>query len=142
MSQMPTSGSSRMITQSPEVIVRRNAVWIVLLLAIAASVTSVLNGFAFDDIPVVVQDTRFHLPSDVWRVFGQPYYPKFGGSLYRPLTSLMIGVEWAVGGGAPLPFHVVSIALYAALCVAVYRLAKKLVDAEAAFRLHGGCVPA
>ncbi|MGH7669285.1 MAG: tetratricopeptide repeat protein, partial [Gemmatimonadaceae bacterium] len=37
----------------------------------------------------------------------------------RPLTILGFAVQWAVGHGAPLIFHVVNVVLYMAVCVAV-----------------------
>ena len=45
------------------------------------------------------------------RAFALPYWPS--GTLYRPLTTLSYGVDWALGGGQPLLFHAVNIAWYA-----------------------------
>jgi hypothetical protein len=68
--------------------------------------------------------------------------PQYGGSLYRPLTTLGFALQWMAGGGSPLPFHAVSIVLYAAVSVAVFGLARQLFDdttalvAAAIFAVH------
>ena len=110
-------------------LLRRYAVWLVALLAVAASVTGIRNDFAYDDVRAIVEDTRFHSLQNIWQVFNHTYWlPKYGGSLYRPLTSFGFVLQWLIGGGSPMPFHVVSIALYAAVCVYVFRLARQLFD--------------
>ena len=72
--------------------------------------------------------------SEAWRLFGHTYWPpEEGASLYRPLTAFAFSVEWAIGGGSPLPFHIANILLYAAVSVALYRLALLIVSPMAAF---------
>jgi hypothetical protein len=112
---------------------RRNA-WIgIALLAVAASITGVLNGFALDDVLVILRNPRLHSLARAWRVFAETYWPVAqGASLYRPLSSLGFSVQWAIGGGSPVPFHVFSILLYAFACVAFYELAIPLVPPAAA----------
>lgn len=106
---------------------------IVALLAIAASITSITNGFALDDVPIIVKNDAVHSVRGIFALFFQPYWPpEFGQSLYRPLTSAAFAVQWAAGNGSPLPFHLMSIALYAAVSTGVYRLAGKFMSAEAA----------
>jgi len=103
----------------------RRSAWIAIaLLSVAASITGVLNGFALDDVFVIVRNPSLHSLASAWRVFGETYWPAAqGAALYRPLTSLGFLAQWAIGGGSPLPFHVFSILLYAAACVAFYELA-------------------
>ena len=48
----------------------------------------------------------------------------FVAALYRPLTSVSLALQWAAGDGSPLAFRLVSYALYALTCVAVFRLAR------------------
>jgi hypothetical protein len=112
---------------------RRNAVWVIVLLALASSASGITNGFAFDDVRVIVNNDRVHSLSNAWQYFGQTYWPPSqGGTLYRPLTILAFSIEWAIGRGSPLPFHIVNIALYAVACVALYRLLKVVVDENTA----------
>ena len=115
------------------VLSRRNAWVAIALLSVAASITGLLNGFALDDIHVIVRNPSLHSLAGVWRVFGESYWPAAqGGALYRPLTSLGFVLQWAIGGGSPLPFHLVSVLLYAAACVAFYELGVLIVAPAAA----------
>jgi hypothetical protein len=110
-------------------LIQRHGTLVVALLAVAASITGILNGFAYDDPAIIVEDTRFRSIQNLWQVFTHTYWmPQYGGSIYRPLTTLGFALQWMVGGGSPLPFHMVSILLYTAVSVAVYRLAKQLFD--------------
>lgn len=112
---------------------RRNAWIAIVLLSVAGSITGLLNGFALDDIFAIVRNPNVHSLARASRVFGESYWPAAqGGALYRPLTSLAFVVQWAIGGGSPLPFHVFSIVLYAAACVAFYELAVLIVAPAAA----------
>jgi hypothetical protein len=106
---------------------------LVALVAIAASVTSLGNGFAYDDVHAIVRNERVHSLAAPWTFFTQPYWPPgtfHGGStLYRPLTTLGFAVQWTLGGGGPLVFHCVSLLLYVAVCLAVYGLMRPLLPA-------------
>lgn len=104
-----------------------------LVLAIAASASSLANGFAFDDTAIIRGNARVHSLAGWWRLFGQTYWPpELGASMYRPLTMLGFALQWAIGDGRPLPFHVVSVLLYGALCVAMHALARRMLPAIAA----------
>ena len=106
---------------------------IVAVLAVAASISGLLNGFAFDDNAVIVKNPALHTLSGVWRLFFASYWrPEFGSFLYRPLTSIGFALQWTIGGGAPIVFHAVSIGLYAACSVVMLRLARKVVSPRAA----------
>jgi hypothetical protein len=114
-------------------VLKRYAVWAVVILAVLASITGVRNGFAYDDVRAIVADTRFHSLGNIWQVFNHTYWlPQYGASLYRPLTLMGFSLQWIVGGGSPLPFHLVSIALYAGVSAAVFVLARQIIDERAA----------
>lgn len=112
----------------------RYAAIVAAALAIAASLTGLFNGFSFDDVAVIVKSPGIHTLSRVWRLFAESYWrPEFGSFLYRPLTSVAFAIEWVLGNGSPLVYHAVSIALYAACTVMVFRLARRIVPLRAAF---------
>lgn len=112
---------------------RRRPVLLVSLLALLASVTSLGNRFALDDLPIILQNTRVHSLAAPWTYLSQTYWPpERGPALYRPLTILGFAIEWAVGGGAPLVFHVTTVLLYVAACLAVFWLADCLLPRPAA----------
>lgn len=106
---------------------------LVAALALAASAMSLGNGFALDDVPIILQNPRVHSLADAWQLLGQTYWPPdYGSSLYRPLTSIAFAIQWAIGGGSPLAFHIVSVALYVAVCVLLLRLARGIMEPRAA----------
>ena len=105
----------------------------VAFVAFAASATSLRNGFAYDDIPIIAANARVHDLGSWWTLFGMPYWPpQYGESLYRPLSVLGYAVQWAVGNGAPVVFHLVSMALYILLSLTVLWLLRELLDEGAA----------
>ena len=106
----------------------------VVVLALAASVTSLGNGFAFDDSFIVSGNAHVQDGSNALRLFAQTYWPpEGGGALYRPLTMLGFLAQWLVGGGSPLPFHVVNVLAYVAVSLAVLALARRLLPSPAAW---------
>lgn len=108
----------------------RLGLWIVLAVALASSVTGVLNGFTYDDIPIIVDNVAVHELQWPWTYLGESYWGNVrGNSLYRPVTVLAYALQWAVGDGSPLPFHVANIALYLATAAAVFVLARELLGA-------------
>jgi hypothetical protein len=99
-----------------------------------ASLSGIQNGFALDDVHIIVENNRVHALSEAWRMFGQTYWPPDeGASLYRPLTIIVFSVQWALGHGSAFPFHLTNILLYAIVAVALFRLALLLVPLPAAF---------
>ena len=106
----------------------------VAILAVAASISGVTNGFALDDVAIIVNDPRIHSLSGIPAIFAQPYWTvEAGSSLYRPLTSVAFTLQWVLGGGSPVIFHVVSILLYAGVSAAVFRFARLFMGVPAAW---------
>jgi hypothetical protein len=106
---------------------------IVALIALAASVTSLGNGFVYDDLPIIANNRQVHDLSTWWTLFGSSYWPaQYGESLYRPVSMLSYAVQWAIGNGNPLAFHSVSVVLYILLSIAVLLLLRELLDEPAA----------
>jgi protein O-mannosyl-transferase len=117
--------------------------FVIAVLACAVAAPSIGNGFAYDDDAIIVNNPAVHGLAGVVRAFGASYWPAaLGGSLYRPLPIALFALEWTVGHGAPLVFHVVNVALYIAVCVLVLGLARRLVPepwdlvAAALFAVH------
>jgi tetratricopeptide (TPR) repeat protein len=103
-------------------------------LAVAASAGSLVNGFALDDVPIIAENEAIHSLTNIPRLLIQAYWPpEFGPSLYRPFTSIAFALQWALGGGSPLVFHLVSIMLYVATSLLVLRVARQVMKATAAF---------
>ena len=105
-----------------------------MFLSLAASISGLWNQFAQDDFPIVWKNPAIHDLARSYQLFAQPYWPKpFTPDLYRPLALFSYAVQWAIGHGSPMFFRAVSYALYAAVALAVFRLAKRLLPFPAAF---------
>src|ERR1041385_5082473 len=104
---------------------RREAVPGILVagLAAATAAPSLGNGFVYDDLPAIVENPLLHSLANSAQIWVSSYWR--AGPLYRPLTVQLFALEWRAGGGAPWPFHLVNIALYAAVAWLVYRLDRK-----------------
>ena len=106
----------------------------IALLALLASVTSLGNGFAYDDRWIIVENARAHSLHAPWKFFAETYWPNIrGAALYRPLTIMLYAAQWTLGGGSPLIFHIVSVALYAMVSVLVFWLALQILPRPAAW---------
>jgi hypothetical protein len=105
-----------------------------VFLAVAASISGLLNQFAQDDFPIIWKNGAVHDLVHSYRFFAQPYWPKpFTPDLYRPLAVISYAVQWAIGGGSPLLFRIVSYLLYAVSSVMVFRLARLVLPFACAF---------
>lgn len=111
---------------------RRGAL-LVGALALAAYANSLANGFAYDDLILIQLNEAVH-DADWERLAGGPYWPERsdGVGLYRPLAMLSYAMEWRAGGGSPLPFHVVNVALHAGVSLALFALLLRFAGASAA----------
>jgi len=86
---------------------------VVLAVALAASVTSLRNGFVFDDVQVIVENPALHALDSLPHALTDSYWPAtVRDRLYRPVTSASFVVDWAIGRGSPLPFHLTNVALH------------------------------
>jgi hypothetical protein len=111
--------------------------WLALaiaVLALLASATSLGNGFAYDDRWIIADNNHIHSFTAPWKFFSETYWPvKNGAALYRPLTITLYSMQWAIGDGSPLVFHVVNVTLYVALSVLVFWFALQIMPRSAAW---------
>jgi len=99
------------------------AALLVLLLAVVPYLNSLANGFAFDD-PDVVRDNPMVTENPPTALLTAVYYP---GALYRPLTFLTYVANHRVDAGA-FGYHLVNVVLHALVTLAVFLLARRLLD--------------
>jgi len=95
---------------------------VVALLAAAVYANSLSNGFARDDL-TVVEGRELVREGRVGDAFRAPWWPGPevpGAGLYRPLSLASFAVQWGTFRGAPVGFHAVSVALHAAVSVALF----------------------
>jgi protein O-mannosyl-transferase len=113
------------------------AALMVAALAFVAAWSSVANGFAYDDTYILEKAGR-HSMAGWWRDFATTYWPRsMGGDGYRPLTVIAFRAEWVIGGGKPLLFHAVNVALHVVTSMAVLGLAASILPGAGAL-LAGG----
>jgi hypothetical protein len=94
---------------------------------IAAMGLSIRNGFAYDDIPAIAQNSRVIDPARWHTIVTSPYWL---GTLWRPVTTALFAVQWRLGHGAPWLFHMVSLLGYLAVGVLLYTLMRRLAIGE------------
>lgn len=101
----------------------RQAIVGVTLVALLLTASGLGNGFAYDDIPVIVENTDLHQPGTA---LSRAFEPYLGGQMLRPVPLLGFAGQWWIGGGSPLPFRSASLALYALVSALVYLLCRRM----------------
>jgi protein O-mannosyl-transferase len=107
------------------------AVWLPAIVAAAAYLPALRNGFALDDVVIVANNAALHHLSTLADALARPYWYD-EGHLYRPLTTLAFGLEWAISHGHPLLFHAMNIVWHAGVSALVARLTLRWWPAPAA----------
>ncbi len=121
----------------------RWGVALILVLAVAPAIGILSHEFVYDDLLIIRDNPEVHDLSRPWRFFALPYWPpQFIGGMYRPLSIMLLSIQWNLGDGSPVLFHAVSVALYGALALAVLALARSFLKpalawlAAALFAVH------
>ncbi|MEP6992432.1 MAG: hypothetical protein ABJA80_15980 [bacterium] len=105
-----------------------------VLLAFAATGTTIGHDFTYDDRGVIFDNPRVHDLAHLPKLWSETYWPpKYGGDGYRPIVLSLYALQWAAGHGAPWIFHVVNILLAVATTVAVYWCAAAVLPAVGAW---------
>ncbi len=112
----------------------RLALGAILLLALAATITSLGHDFTFDDVYVVRNNARVHELGGLLKLYAQTYWqPQLGGDGYRPLVMTLFTLQWVAGGGAPWVFHLGNVLLAVATAAAVYWCARAILPPAGAW---------
>jgi Flp pilus assembly protein TadD len=100
---------------------------LVLGVALAASLTSLRNGFVYDDVPVIQKDQRIHSLRGLPALAGAPLLSRdHRSNAYRPATTVMFALDWALGAGRPIVFHATNVALNLVVVALVLALASRV----------------
>jgi hypothetical protein len=111
----------------------------VAVLALVTFAPSIGNGFVYDDVKIVVEQTQLHSLANFVDIITSPWWLE---ALYRPLTKLSFAVDWAISGGRPWYFHLVNVLLHGITAVLVFFLARRWIGvfgatvAAAVFAVH------
>ncbi|HEV8508838.1 MAG TPA: hypothetical protein VGQ48_00135 [Gemmatimonadales bacterium] len=96
----------------------------VALCALVPHLPALWNGFAMDDLYIIVWNPLVHSMQGVWGAFGAPYWPPdLGGQMYRPLPLASFALNWSTVGGHPALFHAMNLLWHAGAAVIVTVLA-------------------
>jgi hypothetical protein len=99
--------------------------------AVVVHLGALWNGFAMDDLYIIVWNPLVHSVQGLWRAFVTPYWPPdLGGKLYRPLTIATYVIDGQIDH-APW-FHAVNLLWHAGATVAVTALARRWCGVAAA----------
>ena len=105
----------------------------VIACALVPYLPALWNGFAMDDLYIIVWNPLVHSVQGVWRAFGAPYWPPdLGGQMYRPLPLATFAVDWTIAHGHPAWFHAMNLIWHAGVAVIVAIFARRLADWTAA----------
>ena len=96
----------------------------VALCAAVPYLPALWNGFALDDLYIIVGNPLVHSVQGAWRAFASPYWPPdLGGQMYRPLPLAAFAIDWSIARGHPALFHAVNLLWHAGAAVIVAALA-------------------
>lgn len=97
---------------------------LVLGVALAASAGSLANGFVFDDVEVIQQDSRIHTLDSLPALAAAPFWTStYRANAYRPATTIAFALDWAAGGGRPVAFHATNVVAHLVVVALVLALA-------------------
>jgi len=104
------------------------------LVAVVVYLPGLGNGFAYDDVPLLLGDPRVRPPYAWGEIFTRPYWYVAGDehALYRPLATASFALDWVVSGAAPAWAHAVNLVLHAVSAALVALLLCELVPPSAA----------
>lgn len=109
----------------------RAAIVVASAIAILVYASALANGYAYDDLPIIVENELVHASGRLLDLLGAPYW-QGDGILYRPLAMLTYWVDWRLGGGAPWVFHLQNILWHALATALVTWLALRWLPVSAA----------
>ncbi len=99
------------------------AALLVLIVALGTFANSLRNGFAYDDNTIILEHPVV-TEGRVIDALTSSYWPQVvsGAGLYRPVTLSSFALEWGLWNGHPGGFHLVNLAVHAAVSLLVFFL--------------------
>lgn len=75
------------------------------------------NGFAYDDVHIILNNESMRTIPGVMHALTEPYWPGESGrelGLWRPGTTMLLGLQYAGWGTNPVLYHLLNVLLHAA----------------------------
>ncbi|NJD18669.1 MAG: hypothetical protein FIA95_05215 [Gemmatimonadetes bacterium] len=101
-----------------------------------AYANSLTNEFAYDDVHIITENTGIQSLDSLPHALVSPYWPgRYGEQLglWRPTTTLVLGLQYALAGENPTLYHAVNVATHALPTALVVLLLAGLLSLPAAF---------
>jgi protein O-mannosyl-transferase len=110
---------------------------VLVAFAVVPYVNALRNGFALDDVAMIVENPLVRDVGNVRAIFGSNYWSRGAGltgdpTLYRPLTVFTYAADFAMWGPSASAFHAVNIVLHAATTVLLFLIAVELLGSSVA----------
>ena len=116
---------------------QRRAAWLLILVAAAVNLPSLIPGFIHDDHAIVEKNDLVRDPSRLGAIFTKGYWNVSDvpvQNLYRPVTILSFALNHAAGGDHPFGYRLVNLALHLLVTLLLYAVARRVCDAAAPAR--------
>jgi len=104
--------------------------------AVLIFLNSLENGFAFDDIQIILENPGIHSLETLPEALISPYWPGEYGKglgLWRPMVTGVFGLEWALWGNSPVGYHLVNVLYHGAVTFLVVLLLGEILPVAGAF---------
>jgi protein O-mannosyl-transferase len=114
----------------------RAAALVSAFLSVGVFANSLSNGFAYDDVHTVVNNTAIQSLATLPGAVLTPYWPIEEGqalALWRPVTTALLGIQYVLSGGQPLLFHATNVALHALVSTLLVLLVASVAPVSVAF---------
>lgn len=96
-----------------------------VLLALGVYAISVGNGFVYDDVHMIVNNTRLHSLGNLGSILAGTWW---SGELYRPVMQLSIALDWTISNGSATYFHIINVLLHGLATGFVFVFARGLLS--------------
>ena len=117
----------------------RTAALLAAALGALIHANSLTNDFAYDDVHIITENEGIHALETLPGALLEPYWPgRYGEQLglWRPTTTLLLGVQYQLAGENPALYHAVNVVAHALTTALVVLLLAELMSLGAA--LAGG----
>jgi protein O-mannosyl-transferase len=101
-------------------------------LAAGSHAGALWNGFAYDDVTLILGDARIQSLRGAGAILTSGYWQDPELALYRPLTTLTFALNHAIAGAQPWIFHLTNLLLHAGAVLVLLTLLLRLVPPAAA----------
>jgi tetratricopeptide (TPR) repeat protein len=103
----------------------RSAAWLAAALGVLVYVNALGNDFAYDDMHIIVDNESIQSLATVPRAIVSSWWPDEHGEalgLWRPTSTALLGLQYAVFGDNAAPYHAVNVLAHAATSAVVVLL--------------------